>query len=237
VRKRLGERDVLTDASLHVAVGEAVALIGANGAGKSTLLRMLVRLVEPDDGVVRVLERDVRASSPSELRALRRRIGFVFQQHNLVGHASVLSNVIHGALGRASWLRAFNQRVAPAPLRDEAMWCLERVDLAELAARRADKISGGQSQRVAIARALMQRPELLLADEPAASLDPAAGQEVMRVFRSLVDRDGFTLLFTSHNLEHAKSFADRAVGLRGGCVAVECAAETLDRSAIDALYA
>lgn len=234
--KRFGDRLVLADVSVRVERGEAVALIGANGAGKSTLLRLFVRLIEPDAGEVRVLGVPVTGAAPAALRALRRRVGFVFQQHNLVDRASVLTNVVHGALGRASWLRASNHRFAPSTLRTEAMKCLARVGLAGLAERRADQLSGGQSQRVAIARALMQRPELLLADEPAASLDPAAGEEVMGVFRDLVRADGLTLVFTSHNLAHANRYADRVVGLRGGRVALDLPASALVDGITDGFY-
>lgn len=235
--KRLGGRPVIDGVSLDVRRGEAVALIGQNGAGKSTLLRMLVRLIEPDAGQLQVLGVDLRAADGTRLRDLRRRIGMVFQHHHLVGRASVLTNVVHGALGRSPWIRTVSHRVAPPALRDEAMACLARVGLAHLAAQRADSLSGGQSQRTAIARALMQRPELLLADEPAASLDPAAGAEVMRVFADLVARDGLTLIFTSHQLDHARSHAHRILGLRGGRIVVDAAPAALSRETTEALYA
>jgi ABC-type polar amino acid transport system ATPase subunit len=162
--KELGGRRVVDDVSLSVARGECVALVGANGAGKSTLLRMLVRLVEPDEGSMRIHGVDARDASAAALRDLRRRTGFVFQHHDLVGRASVLTNVVHGALGRVAWWRGWAQGIAPAALREEAMGCLGKVGLSHVARQRADRLSGGQSQRVAIARALMQRPALLLAD-------------------------------------------------------------------------
>jgi len=211
---------VLRGLSLAVPRGELCALIGANGTGKSTLLRCLLRLVEPDSGMVEVLGRDPRRLGGRELRALRARAGFVFQRHNLVPRLSALSNVVHGAIGRAG-ARAWHQALAPQALRAEAMGCLAEVGLAELALRRADALSGGQSQRVAIARALMQRPDLLLADEPVASLDPAAGREVMELLSGLARRRGITVLFTTHHMEHATAFADRIVGLRGGAVALD----------------
>jgi phosphonate transport system ATP-binding protein len=117
------------------------------------------------------------------------------------------------------------------------MGCLARVGLAQFATQRADRLSGGQSQRVAIARALMQRPGLLLADEPAASLDPAAGEEVMRIFRDLVDREGLTVIFTSHHIGHARAYAGRVVGLRAGRVVLDAPTTCLDGDAVDALYA
>jgi phosphonate transport system ATP-binding protein len=211
---------VLDDVGLSIHRGEAVALIGANGAGKSTLLRCLLRLVEPDAGDVLVLGERIRDLSPRALRRVRGRVGFVFQKHNLVPRLSVLSNVIHGALGRAS-LAALHHATAPAALRREALASLDRVGLAHLARQRADTLSGGQSQRVAIARALMQRPEALFADEPVASLDPAAGEEVMALFSGLAREAGLTLLFTTHNMAHALSHADRVIGLRAGRVVLD----------------
>jgi phosphonate transport system ATP-binding protein len=235
--KELGGRRVVDDVAFTAARGECVALVGANGAGKSTLLRLLVRLLEPDAGRVRIHGIDAVGASTATLRDLRRRTGFVFQHHDLVGRASTLTNVVHGALGRVAWWRAFAQGVAPATLRGEAMACLARVGLPHVAAQRADRLSGGQSQRVAIARALMQRPVLLLADEPAASLDPAAGEEVMRVFRTLAREEGMTIVFTSHHVAHALGHADRVVGLRAGRVVLDAPTGSIDAGTVHALYA
>ncbi|TQF77891.1 ATP-binding cassette domain-containing protein [Elioraea sp. Yellowstone] len=221
--KRFGRTAVLDGVSLSVRRGERVALIGANGAGKSTLLRCLVRLVEPDEGHTLLLGEPVGRLGRRALTRLRRRVGFVFQRHNLVPRQSVLTNVVHGALGRAGLL-AVHQAVAPAALRAEAVACLDRVGLAALARQRADTLSGGQSQRVAIARALMQRPEVMLADEPVASLDPAAGEEVMALFATLTRQAGVTLLFTTHTMTHAIAYADRVVGLRGGRIVLDAPA-------------
>jgi phosphonate transport system ATP-binding protein len=232
-----GSARVLSDVSLAVRKGEAVALIGANGAGKSTLLRSCLRLVEPDSGEVRLLGQDVRALGAAGLRRLRSRVGFVFQRHNLVPRLPVLSNVLHGALARRAGLRAWFHQIAPRALREEAMACLERVGLADLASRRADQLSGGQSQRVAIARALMQRPEVMFADEPVASLDPAAGEEVMGCFVELIRREGLTLVFTTHDLRHALSYGDRVVGLRAGRVIIDAPAATLDLPSLRSFYA
>jgi len=231
-----GNVEVLSNVGLAVGKGEAVALIGANGAGKSTLLRSCLRLIEPDDGEIRLLGEDVRALKPAALRRLRARVGFVFQRHNLVPRLPVLSNVLHGALARGAGPRAWFHELAPRALREEAMSCLERVGLAALAARRADQLSGGQSQRVAIARALMQRPELMFADEPVASLDPAAGEEVMACFLELIRRERLTLVFTTHDLRHALDYGDRVVGLRGGRVTIDAAAATLDLPSLRSFY-
>lgn len=216
-----GGKPVLNRVSLNVTRGEAVALIGANGSGKSTLLRCCLRLIEPDDGTIAILGAPITGLEGRGLRLLRARVGFVFQRHNLVPRLSALSNVVHGALALGSGPSAWGRFLAPRRLRRDAMDCLDRVGLAEIALRRADQLSGGQSQRVAIARVLMQRPAMILADEPVASLDPAAGEEVMRLFIDLIRRDSITLVFASHHLRHALDFADRVVGLRGGTVAVD----------------
>jgi len=227
---------ILRGISLDIADGESVAVLGSNGAGKSTLLRCLPRLIEPNEGSVMILGEDVTALRRNALRRLRSRIGFVFQRHNLSTRLSVLSNVIHGAHGRIGALRACHQSFAPAPLRDEAMHCLEQVRLAEFADRRADQLSGGQSQRVAIARALMQRPEIMIADEPVASLDPSAAEEVMDLFARLMRERGITLIFTSHHLKHALQYGDRVVALKDGRVVEDTATARLRERDLDWIY-
>jgi phosphonate transport system ATP-binding protein len=223
-----GERIVLSGVDITVRAGEAVALIGANGTGKSTLVRCLLRLIEPTNGAVRILGFDVRALTARPLRRLRSRIGFVFQRHNLVLRLSALSNVIHGAQGRMSGPRCWCQALAPRQIRDEAMACLERVGLGDKAESRADELSGGQSQRVAIARMLMQRPEIVIADEPDASLDPKAGEDVMRLLHDSARERGLGLLFISHDLDHAVQFSDRIVGLAEGRVALDVQSEDVN---------
>jgi phosphonate transport system ATP-binding protein len=219
-----------------VPAGQSVALIGANGAGKSTLLRCCLRLIEPDAGDVRLLGHDVMSLNAADLRRLRAEIGFVFQKHNLVPRLSALTNVLHGSLPRSTLARSWFQSFAPRALRDEALSCLERVGLAAIAGRRADRLSGGQSQRVAIARALMQRPRLMVADEPVASLDPSAGEEVMRLFIDLIRNQGLTLLFTSHDLSHAIAYADRVIALRRGSIVLDAPSVELDAATLRALY-
>ncbi len=227
---------VFSDISLDIAPGSLVALIGANGAGKSTLLRCIPRLIEPDHGSVRVLGNDI-AGSARQLRRIRSRIGFVFQKHNLVGRLSALTNVVHGAQARGFGMRAWSQALAPQELRSEALDCLARVGLSAAAAQRADSLSGGQSQRVAIARALMQRPDIVLADEPAASLDPQAGDEVMQLFAALMRKEAKTVVYTSHNLTHALAFADRVIAIGGGKIVLDSPAASLKESELRGLYA
>lgn len=228
LRKSFGQRHVLRDVHFAGHRGEALALIGANGCGKSTLLRSLVRLVEPDAGAIHAMGKAVLSLNSSDLKNYRSRVGFVFQKHNLVGRLSVLTNVIHGVQGRASGMRTWCHAFAKKEWREEAMQCLAAVGLADRALQRADSLSGGQSQRVAIARMLMQRPELVLADEPDASLDPKAGEEVMGLLYSLSRDKGLTLVMISHRVEHTIRFSDRIIGLANGVVEFDCRSKDME---------
>jgi len=227
---------VLQDVSFAIPAGQSVALIGSNGAGKSTLLRCCMNLIEPDSGSVYLFGQPLQAQSTASLRHLRSQVGFVFQKHNLVPRLSALTNVLQGALARAPFGHAWFQGTAPRALREEAMHCLERVGLADKARHRADQLSGGQSQRVAVARALMQRPRFLVADEPAASLDPISGEEVMSLFSSLVQSEGLTLLFTSHDLEHAVRYAHRVIALNRGRIVKDVLSAQTQATELRTLY-
>ena len=227
---------VLRGVNFAVSAGERVALIGANGAGKSTLLRCCMHLIKPDSGEIDLCGIKLDGLSAKKLREVRSQVSFVFQKHNLVPRLSALTNVLHGAIPRTGFGRAWFQGLASDALRIEAMHCLERVGLTHVALQRADKLSGGQSQRIAIARALMQRPRLIFADEPAASLDPVAGDEVMALFSQLVRAEGLTMIFTSHDLTHALNYADRIVALRGGVVVLDAQCSELDLKTLRALY-
>lgn len=221
---------VFSGVSFEVRRGEAVALIGANGAGKSTLMKCCLGFVAPAAGEV------VRLGEPVSPGTRRGGIGFVAQKHNLVARLSVLSNVVHGFLAERPGPRSWVQALAPRAARGRALEALDRVGLAHLALRRADTLSGGQSQRVAIARALVAEPRLILADEPAASLDPAAGNDVMAVFRDVVRDTGATLVFTTHNLTHALACGDRVLGLRNGRLALDAASGSLALAELRGLY-
>lgn len=211
-----GRGQILKDVSFQVADGEAIVLIGGNGSGKSTLLRCCLRLIEPDSGDITFLSENIVTLNVKRLRRLRSQVGLVFQRHNLVPRLSVLTNVLHGAMGREGGLLTLLQGLAPQRLREEAMDCLEKVGLPHLAERRADQLSGGESQRVAIARALMQRPTFMIADEPVASLDPKVGREIMELFMDLNERESITFLYVSHDLDHALLYSKRLLGLRDG---------------------
>ena len=218
VTKRFGGPSPVTalDAvDLTVRSGEFCALIGLSGSGKSTLLRHLNGLQKPDDGIVSVLDVNVGEARGAELRALRRRVGFVFQQFNLVLRASVIDNVLTGALGRVRGPR-YGCVTYSKTLRAEAAEHLERVGLRDRLFQRAGTLSGGQQQRVGIARMLMQRPELVLADEPVASLDPEASRSVMDLLTRVCREDHLTVICSLHQLDLALDYSTRIVGLRNG---------------------
>jgi len=213
---------VLKGVTIDIRAGERVALIGSNGCGKSTLLKCLIGLHPLSAGEVTVLDQTFSAvPDAKQRRAIRQATGFVFQKHCLVRRRSVLSNVVHGMLGSAGSWRGFSQSLAPAAWREAAMSALADVNLAGLADRRADTLSGGQQQRVAIARALIRRPRLLIADEPAASLDPTSGRDVMALFSNLCRQHNITLLFPSHDMDHARAFSDRTLALRQGRIFID----------------
>jgi len=234
--KSFGRTIILNGVDLAVSKGEAVALVGSNGAGKSTFLRCLLRLIEPSDGTVEMGGVDVMSMGRSSLRKLRSQIGFVFQKHNLVPRLTALTNVLHGAQSRKRGPRVWWHMLATDGERQEAMRCLQLVGLSHVAEQRVDQLSGGQSQRVAIARALMQRPRIMFADEPVASLDPNAGEEVMRLFVELIRSRGLTLVYTSHSVRHALEYSDRVIGLRAGRIEMDSASSDLNQETLRRIY-
>ena len=235
LRKSYNGKMVLDGLNFEVPKGEALSIIGSNGAGKSTLIKCALFLTKPDSGSIDIFDNRVNSMSQLKLRKMRSNVGVVFQKHNLVPRLSVLSNVIHGSIGEAnnksilplSAIGRWTHATAPNSIRSKAVNCLRMVGLETLALKRADSLSGGQSQRVAIARALMQDPELIIADEPAASLDPIAGQQVMSLFFKLCKEKKITLLFTSHNTDQALDYADRIIALKNGNISLNEKTDTL----------
>jgi phosphonate transport system ATP-binding protein len=205
----------LDDLSFEVPDGQFLVIIGLSGSGKSTLLRCINRLIEPTEGRIEWNGTDITAATDEELRLIRRRIGMIFQQFNLVKRAPVLTNVLSGRLGYTSPVWAFINHFSREDKR-KALQKLERVGIGDKARTRADQLSGGQQQRVAIARALMQEPELMLADEPVASLDPATSHSVLRYLEALNKEDGITILCSLHFLSLAREYADRIIALKAG---------------------
>ncbi|MGE0879097.1 MAG: phosphonate ABC transporter ATP-binding protein [Acidimicrobiia bacterium] len=233
--KTFGTTKACDGISMTVGKGELVALIGLSGSGKSTLLRHLNGLHRPTSGEVDVLGTCVHAAKGRELRQLRERVGFVFQQFNLVGRLTAIENVLTGALARVKGPR-YGVATYPRALRREALDQLDRVGLADRAFQRADTLSGGQQQRVAIARTLMQHPEVLLADEPVASLDPESSVQVMDVLFRICVEDQLTVLCTLHQVELAMGWAHRIVGLRDGKVVLDQDTSSLDGDAVATVY-
>jgi len=230
-----GGRRALDGVSLHVRAGELVVVLGANGSGKSTLLRCAVRLIDPTGGSVHIGGEDIALLKGSQLRETRRQIAMIFQSANLVRRRSALVNVATGSLGRHHDLAT---ALGWLP-REELLYAgtlLERVGLLPLAHRRADTLSGGESQRVAIARGLAQRPRVLLADEPVASLDPEAAEDVLVLLHRLATDDRLAVVCVLHQPDLAVRHAHRLVGLSHGRVIFDAPVEDVTTEMIGKLY-
>ncbi|MGB9776624.1 MAG: phosphonate ABC transporter ATP-binding protein [Anaerolineae bacterium] len=225
----------LKDVSFTVADGEFLAVIGLSGSGKSTLLRCINRLIEPTSGRVIWNGLDITAASPRELRRIRRRIGMIFQQFNLVRRSSVLTNVLSGRLGYANpWLSLLHY--FPPEDHQRAVAALERVGIADKIHSRADQLSGGQQQRVGIARALMQEPELILADEPVASLDPVLAHSILQYLEQLNREEGITIICSLHFLDLVHRYASRVIGLKEGVLVFDGHPKELTRQRFKEVY-
>jgi phosphonate transport system ATP-binding protein len=201
--------------NLDVPKGQVLALIGPSGAGKSTLIRCINRLVEPTSGTAWLSDMNVTALSQRGLRKARRRMGMIFQEYALVERLTVMENVLSGRLGYVGFWRSFLRRYPQSDI-DEAFRLLDRVGLLHMADKRADELSGGQRQRVGICRALIQNPQLLLVDEPTASLDPKTSRQIMRLITELCRERGLAAIINIHDVALAQMFVPRIVGLRFG---------------------
>lgn len=222
---------VLRGVDFRVQPGEIVGLIGLSGAGKSTLLRCLNGLVTPTGGTCRVLGEDVAGLPEAEKRRLRRRIGMIFQEFNLMERLSVLKNVLIGRLGYTPTLPSCLHRFAPSDVQ-LARECIAQVGLAGYEMRRVRDLSGGQKQRVAIARTMAQGAEIILADEATANLDVLTKDEIMDLIRALVRRKGTTVIFSMHDLPLARRYCTRIVGLKQGRITFDAAPEELSDAAV-----
>ena len=213
-RYRTGDQ-ALKGIDLEVPDGQVMALIGPSGAGKSTVIRCINRLVEPTAGTITLNDTEITTLGGAELRRARRRMGMIFQEYALVERLTVMENVLSGRLGYVgfwhSWLRKFPQGDV-----DEAFRLLARVGLDHMADKRADELSGGQRQRVGICRALIQNPDLLLIDEPTASLDPKTSRQIMRLIKELCAERKLSAIINIHDVMLAQMFAERIVGLQLG---------------------
>lgn len=228
--------EILKGIDFEVAADDFLAIIGPSGAGKSTLIRCVNRLVEPTDGTIILLGQDVRALKPRDLRGLRRNVGMIFQEFNLINRMSVMDNVLSGRLGYTGNMRSLFRHF---PKHDIAMALdfLDRVGLSDHINKRADELSGGQRQRVGIARALMQQPKLLLLDEPTSALDPKISREVMALIMGIAKELGVPALCNIHDVTLAKEFCNRIIGLQDGVKKFDGDTSTLRDADLDDIYA
>lgn len=225
----------LAEIDLQIDGPQVVMIIGSSGAGKSTLIRCINRLIEPTTGSVILNDTEITTLGKSGLRKARRRMGMIFQEYNLVDRLTVMENVLSGRLGYVSFWQAFRRNYPPEDI-SSAYELLDRVGLTEYCNSRADALSGGQRQRVGIARALMQRPDLLLVDEPTASLDPKTSRQIMRLVVELAKEHGTPALINIHDVALARAFADRIVGLAGGKVAFDGTADEVTDQVLTDIY-
>jgi phosphonate transport system ATP-binding protein len=228
--------EVLKGVSFDVDADDFFAIIGPSGAGKSTLIRCINRLIDPISGSIRLDGTDVLALGSRELRRLRRHIGMIFQEFNLIERMSVMDNVLSGRLGYVGSLRSIF-RVFPREDIQRALELLERVGLQDHVDKRADELSGGQRQRVGIARALMQEPTLLLLDEPTSALDPKISREVMGLMKSIATELRVPVLCNIHDVQLAREFSNKIIGLQDGIKMFDGPTSTLDEARLDEIYA
>ncbi|HEY4200434.1 MAG TPA: phosphonate ABC transporter ATP-binding protein [Devosiaceae bacterium] len=235
VTKRFGETTAVKQVSLKFEPGQMVGIIGRSGAGKSTLLRLINRLVATGEGDIVFEGRNISALKGDDLRAWRTRCAMIFQQFNLVNRLDVLTNVLIGRIGTARTLPIMFKHFS-AEDRAEAAMALDRLDLLPQALQRADTLSGGQQQRVAIARAMIQRPNLILADEPIASLDPRNARLVMDALRKINQEDKITVICNLHTLDAARAYCGRIIGMARGEVVFDGSPEALTPDVIQEIY-
>ena len=230
-----GGDHALRAVSFTIEGNDPVFVIGPSGAGKSTLLRCINRLVEPDRGSVRLDGEEITALEGAALRAARRRMGMIFQEFNLVERLTVMENVLSGRLGYVTLWQAWRRRFPPEDV-EAAFATLARVGLDGFEGKRADELSGGQRQRVGIARALVQRPKILLVDEPTSSLDPRTSESVLRLIVDLAAEDRIPALVNIHDVPLARAFARRILGLREGAIVYDGPVEGLSPEALERIY-
>ena len=235
VSRTFGANRAVKNVTLTIESGQLVGVIGRSGAGKSTLLRMINRLVDPSEGTIVFDGVDVTRLKGPELRDWRRRSAMIFQQFNLVGRLDVLTNVMMGRIGHVSTARAL-LGMWPADDRAMALSALEQFDIATLAAQRAETLSGGQQQRVAVCRALVQEPQLVLADEPIASLDPRNTKIVMDALLRINKHYGITVICNLHDLDLAREYCGRLIGMSAGAVVFDGSPEDLTADVARELY-
>jgi phosphonate transport system ATP-binding protein len=228
-------KPVLTNIDLEITEHGITAIIGPSGTGKSTLVRCINRLVEPTSGSIEFEGHDLVRLPRNELRSARRHIGMVFQEYNLVERLTVMENLLSGRLGYVSAWRAWRRNFSAEDIA-RAFALLDVVGLSGFANQRADSLSGGQRQRVGIARAVMQQPAVLLADEPTSSLDPKTSVEIMQLLADIARQRGIPVLINMHDVELARRFADRIVGMAGGRIVFDGPPRELSEDTLKTIY-
>jgi phosphonate ABC transporter, ATP-binding protein len=227
--------EALEGVTMSVEGSETVAMIGPSGSGKSTFIRCINRLTEPSGGTVRLDTTELTALNDDALRSVRRDIGMIFQEYNLVERLTVMENVLTGRLGYVSTWSAFRRSFPPKDI-ERAYEILERVGLGDMENKRVDELSGGQRQRVGIARAVIQQPKILLVDEPTSSLDPETSDTVMRLLTDIAADREVPVLINIHEVDLAVDYADRIVGLHDGELVFKGSPEELDEQGLDRVY-
>ena len=234
-RYRTREENAIQDINLKVGKGEILIILGSSGTGKSTLLKCINRLIEPNSGRICIDGRDILSAHVSEAEKLRRSMGMIFQQFNLIERNTVFENVLTGRLGHTPTLKSV-LGIFPAEDKYIAMDCLRRVALQDYAHVRVSELSGGQKQRVGIARALAQKPRIILADEPVSALDPKLMKEIMDLLQNICIEDGITLIVSLHFLELARKYATRIVGMKAGRIIFDGKPDDLNEKDIIDIY-
>lgn len=230
-----GKKKVLKDVTFDIRQGEVLSIIGPSGAGKSTLLRVINRMIEPSDGRITFQGKETLSMKGKELRSMRTDIGMIFQHYNLVDKLSVFENVLHGLLGYKNSLQGIFSLYSEAE-KERAIEIISELGIEEQIYKRCDELSGGQKQRVGIARALIQDPKIILCDEPIASLDPNASKVIMEYLRRISRERDITIIVNLHQLDAAKQYSDRIIGLNDGNIVYNGAPDAIDSDAISRIY-
>ena len=230
-----GDKKVLNDIAFDIRQGEVLSIIGPSGAGKSTLLRVINRMIEPSGGSITFQGEDTLSMKGRKLRSMRTDIGMIFQHYNLVDRSSVFENVLHGLLGYKNSLQGIFSLYTEAE-KQRAIEIISELGIGEQLYKRCDELSGGQKQRVGIARALIQDPKIILCDEPIASLDPNASRTIMEYLRRISRERGITIVVNLHQLDAARQYSDRIIGLNGGNIVYNGNPDDIDSEAISRIY-
>ena len=235
VRYKAGSPEILKGINFEVEENDFFAIIGPSGAGKSTLIRCINRLVEPNSGKIYFKGNEITGMSNRQLRIVRRDIGMIFQEFNLIDRMSVMDNVLSGRLGYTGNLRSFF-KIFPREEIEKALKLLDRVGLRDQVDKRADELSGGQRQRVGIARALIQGPKLLLLDEPTSSLDPKISREIMSLIKEMAKELNVPCLCNIHDVQLAMEFCNKIIGIKDGVKMFDGSTESLNKQKLDEIY-